>query len=130
MSAAVLLRHVQDMQRDGDDLLLRVQRLREGELPGIPGWLTGESLAEQGGETTMPTLPDLELPELEGPVWLVPRSDDLVGRPWRLIVAGNSPAAGTTRLAGFGDEDVTVRWDSDRVRTDGPQPIEPRVRRL
>ncbi|MEL6893297.1 MAG: TIM-barrel domain-containing protein, partial [Actinomycetota bacterium] len=36
------------------------------ELPGTPGWLTGESLVDQGIEVDMPNLPaDLPLPELE-----------------------------------------------------------------
>ena len=68
---AVLLRHVVQVERDGEDVLLRVQGLRGVELPGIPGWLTGETLAEQGVETTMPNLPDLHLPQRSGPVWLL-----------------------------------------------------------
>lgn len=35
----------------------------------MPGWLTGETLEEQGIEVTMPNLPNLELPDLDGECW-------------------------------------------------------------
>ena len=69
--SASLLREVVAVQRDGHDVLLRVQALAAVQLPGTPGWLTGEDLAEQGVETTMPNLPDLVLPERTGPTWLL-----------------------------------------------------------
>jgi len=62
----------------------------------------------------------------------VRRTDDLRGRPWRLVVAGDGPAAGSsTHLVGFDDEDVTVSWDEDgSARSDGPQAMHREVRRL
>lgn len=52
--------HVETLP-DGVDLV--VTALEAAELPGTPGWLTGETPEEQGLETGMPNLPqDLQLP--------------------------------------------------------------------
>lgn len=57
------------------------------QLPGTPGWLTGETLQEQGVEVTMPNLPDLELPELVPTRWRLqisvhgPRTARIVAAP-------------------------------------------------
>ncbi len=62
MSETYLLRQVTSVRRAGDDVLISVAA-RPGVQVGImPGYLTGESLAEQGIESTLPNLPDLDLP--------------------------------------------------------------------
>ncbi|WP_388007368.1 TIM-barrel domain-containing protein [Georgenia deserti] len=59
--------------REGDAVRLTVQALPAIELPGAPGWLTGEDPLDQGIEITMPNLPrDLTLPPVE------PREVDVV----------------------------------------------------
>jgi alpha-D-xyloside xylohydrolase len=65
MSSEFLFREITGVRRTEDATVLTVRAVRCGSLPGTPGYLTGESLAEQGIETTMPNLPDLELPTLE-----------------------------------------------------------------
>ncbi|MFC7404677.1 TIM-barrel domain-containing protein [Georgenia alba] len=58
-----VLRHVTGVVRDGDAVRITVQALPAVELPGTPGWLTGEDLIDQGVEVTMPNLPrELSLP--------------------------------------------------------------------
>lgn len=70
MSAtAYVLRHVTDVapvaREAGDVVRIGVAALPAVRLPGTPGWLTGEALAAQGVEVTMPNLPrDLALPEV------------------------------------------------------------------
>ncbi|MGN6242884.1 MAG: glycoside hydrolase family 31 protein [Motilibacteraceae bacterium] len=49
----------------------------------MPGWLTGEPLAEQGIETTLPNLPDLALPAAEASP---------------MVLRVTVPAAGTARV--------------------------------
>jgi alpha-D-xyloside xylohydrolase len=65
VSETFLLREVTAVRRDGADLVLDVRALRCISLPGTPGYLTGEPLADQGVETTMPNLPDLQLPPVD-----------------------------------------------------------------
>ncbi len=64
-SSTYLLRDVTAVHRDGHGVRLDVRALRCEQLPATPGWLTGEALADQGIETTMPNLPDLQLPPLD-----------------------------------------------------------------
>ena len=60
-----LLREVTDVRQDGDSVRLAVTALPAAQLPGTPGWLTGEPMLDQGLETTMPNLPaHLDLPPL------------------------------------------------------------------
>ncbi|PSL08386.1 alpha-D-xyloside xylohydrolase [Haloactinopolyspora alba] len=60
---AYVLRHVTDVTLVGDVVRFGVAALPAVELPGTPGWLTGEALTDQGVEVTMPNLPaHLELP--------------------------------------------------------------------
>jgi alpha-D-xyloside xylohydrolase len=61
----LLLRDVTGVRRDGDHVVFSVRALRAIALPGTPGYLTGEPPAEQGIETGMPNLPDLELPPVQ-----------------------------------------------------------------
>lgn len=60
-----LFREITGVRRQQDAVVLSIRALRCIELPGTPGYLTGEPAADQGVETTMPNLPDLELPALE-----------------------------------------------------------------
>lgn len=60
-----LMREINHVRRDGDGLVAYVSALRCMSLPTMPGYLTGESPAEQGIETGLPNLPDLPVPEIE-----------------------------------------------------------------
>ncbi len=61
---AYVLRHLTDVTRVGDVVRIGVSAMPAVQLPGTPGWLTGEPLADQGVEVDMPNLPEhLELPE-------------------------------------------------------------------
>jgi alpha-D-xyloside xylohydrolase len=60
-----LLRQVTAVRRDGDDVLVSVAALPGVRVGVMPGYLTGEPLADQDIETTLPNLPDLELPPVE-----------------------------------------------------------------
>lgn len=60
---ALLLRHVTDIRRDGDEVRITVSALPAARLPGTPGWLTGEPMRAQGLEVDWPNLPaQLDLP--------------------------------------------------------------------
>jgi alpha-D-xyloside xylohydrolase len=60
----VLLRRVRESRVDenGTTATLAVDGLPGVQLGIMPGWLTGEPLEQQGVETQMPNLPDIELP--------------------------------------------------------------------
>ncbi|WP_147919093.1 glycoside hydrolase family 31 protein [Ruania zhangjianzhongii] len=63
---AYLLRSVTEVTTEPGAVRIGLQALRAVSLPGTPGWLTGESMADQGIETEMPNLPrGLQLPPLE-----------------------------------------------------------------
>lgn len=66
---ARILRRVVDVRSTPTELILDIEALPAVQLPGTPGWLTGESLADQGVEVTMPNLPDLELPGVTAQLW-------------------------------------------------------------
>jgi alpha-D-xyloside xylohydrolase len=53
---------VRRVDQTGADVALTVDALPGVQLGVMPGWLTGEPLREQGVETEMPNLPDLDLP--------------------------------------------------------------------
>ena len=72
MSAAVsaqeayLVRSVTEVRTEPGAVRIGLEAVRAVSLPGTPGWLTGESMADQGIETEMPNLPrGLQLPPLE-----------------------------------------------------------------
>jgi len=62
MPDTLLLRGVTDVTRDGSAVCVAVDALPAVQLGMMPGWLTGEPPEEQGIETTMPNLPDIDLP--------------------------------------------------------------------
>ncbi|WP_162448780.1 TIM-barrel domain-containing protein [Phytoactinopolyspora mesophila] len=62
MTDAYMLRQVVGVRRRGDDVVLSVAARPAVQVGIMPGYLTGEPLAEQGIETTLPNLPDLDLP--------------------------------------------------------------------
>lgn len=59
-----ILRRVSGVRTDGDARLLDVQALPAVTIDPMPGWITGEPLDDQGIETTMPNLPDIDLPDV------------------------------------------------------------------
>ncbi|WP_149256727.1 TIM-barrel domain-containing protein [Actinomadura sp. K4S16] len=69
--SAEILRRVQDVHRDGDEAVLHVAAHPAVHHSGASGWLTGEPVADQGVEVTMPNLPELALPPLESRPWQV-----------------------------------------------------------
>ncbi|KRE52513.1 TIM-barrel domain-containing protein [Phycicoccus sp. Soil748] len=63
MGQTLLLRRVTSVRRDDSgSVLVSVDALPAVQLGIMPGWLTGEPPLEQGIETSMPNLPDLDLP--------------------------------------------------------------------
>ena len=64
MTAAdtLILRHVTAVATGARDVVLDIDALPAVNLGIMPGWLTGEPLRDQGVETDMPNLPDIELP--------------------------------------------------------------------
>ncbi len=62
-SATVLLRKVTAIHHLDGVVRLDVTALPGARIDPMPGWITGEPLAEQGVETTMPNLPHLTLPD-------------------------------------------------------------------
>lgn len=94
--ATVLLRKVTAVHHlPGGGVRLDVTALPAVTIDPMPGWVTGEPLAEQGVETTMPNLPDLTLPD-------------------------TSPTAFTVQLAAVAEQTVriTVARPHDLVLTD------------
>jgi alpha-glucosidase (family GH31 glycosyl hydrolase) len=65
VSDSFLLREISSTRREGDAVVLAVRAVRCVAPPGGPGYLTGEPLADQGIESTLPNLPDLDPPPLE-----------------------------------------------------------------
>ena len=110
-----ILRRVRRVRRDGPDVVVDVAAHPAVQLPGTPGWLTGEPVTDQGVETTMPNLPDLELPPLTTRPWQV-RVTFAGPRTVRIVVA----PAGARVLA----EDPT--W-LGIVTNPRPEPVEARV---
>ena len=86
---ARILRRVDAVSLERDHVDLTLLALPAVTLGGMPGWLTGESLEEQGVEVTMPNLPDLELPARD-PV------------PWQLRVSAHGPRTARLVLAPSG----------------------------
>ncbi|MEO7061539.1 MAG: TIM-barrel domain-containing protein [Lapillicoccus sp.] len=58
----LLLRRVTGVRAAGAEVVIDVDALPGVQLGMMPGWLTGELLADQGIETQMPNLPSIELP--------------------------------------------------------------------
>ena len=83
MTNPLLLRRVAGVRRDGEAVVLTVDALPGVQLGIMPGWLTGEAPEAQGVETTMPNLPELDLPPTDV-------------TPYELRVA--APAPGVLRL--------------------------------
>lgn len=61
-STALLPRRVRAVHHDGTGVTLDLDAIPGVQLGMMPGWLTGEPLAEQGVETQMPNLPDITQP--------------------------------------------------------------------
>ncbi|WP_415854192.1 TIM-barrel domain-containing protein [Sinomonas sp. G460-2] len=86
-SDTVILRHVKTGSSDGGQLDLSVTALPAVQLDPMPGWLTGETLKEQGVEVSMPNLPSsIRLPRLSP-------------SPWRLRVVAHGPRTARIVLA-------------------------------
>lgn len=131
---AEILRRVQDVRRDGDEAVLHVAAHPAVHLSGASGWLTGEPVADQGVEVTMPNLPELALPPLESRPWQVrigfagPRTARIVIAPagarvlgeeatWLGIVTEPSFEPVETHLTETADQ-VTVRAGQVAVQVD------------
>lgn len=63
MSSTRILRHVTAAHRQAAGVCLEIDAFEAVAVQRMPGWLTGEPPADQGIETTMPNLPELELPD-------------------------------------------------------------------
>lgn len=109
-TGTVLLRRVRGAEADGRSVRLAVDALPGVQLGMMPGWLTGEPLEEQGVETQMPNLPDIELPPT-------------VVRPFEVVVT--APLPGTLRIvvAPVGDPGLTDDGTGLGIVVDpGPDP--------
>jgi alpha-D-xyloside xylohydrolase len=62
VSDTILLRRATTVRREAQSVVVTVDALPAVQLGTMPGWLTGEPPLNQGVETTMPNLPDLDLP--------------------------------------------------------------------
>ncbi|OZM78047.1 TIM-barrel domain-containing protein [Pseudonocardia sp. MH-G8] len=131
--SARILRHVTDVRERGEEVRIGVTALPAVQLPGTPGWLTGEPARHQGIEVTMPNLPpDLALPPVEDEPFEVsvalagPRTARIVvGRPdaqvhgedptWLGIVTDPHPEPAALHVA-QDEEAVTVCGPGIRVR--------------
>lgn len=60
-----LLREITTVRHLDNGVECGVRAVRGMELPGTPGYLTGEPPTDQGIETTMPNLPELPVPPLD-----------------------------------------------------------------
>ncbi len=91
MTAAttLLLRRVTSVRRHADAVAVSVDALPAVQLGMMPGWLTGEPPLAQGVETTMPNLPNLELPPTDA-------------TPYELRVTAPSPSVLRLTLAPVG----------------------------
>ncbi len=84
---SVILRRVTNVTAGAQSVSFDLDAYPAVQLPGTPGWLTGESLREQGVEVTMPNLPDFELPALAPTQWRLrvsvhgPRTARIVAAP-------------------------------------------------
>jgi alpha-D-xyloside xylohydrolase len=85
-TAIHILREVTGVAPTGSAADFAVLARRAVELPGVPGWLTAEPLADQGIETALPNLPDLRLPPDETAAWTL-RIEAWGPRTVRLLVA-------------------------------------------
>ena len=65
MSQGYLVRETTTVRRDNAGITLRLRAVSCSKTPGMPGYLTGESLEVQGIESALPNLPDLDLPHLD-----------------------------------------------------------------
>lgn len=65
MTDTELLRRVTAVEGTGSDVRLAVAAVPGVRLGTMPGYLTGEPLADQDIETALPNLPGIELPELD-----------------------------------------------------------------
>lgn len=118
--AASILRHADRGSLDHGRLDIGISALPAVQLDPMPGWLTGETLADQGVEVTMPNLPSLQLPDLAPTRWRLravahgPRTVRLLLAPeghrvfaeepsWLGIVTDDSsePASATEDAEGF-----------------------------
>lgn len=78
-----VLTHITAVDAEDQRLTVRVSALPAVQITPMPGWITGQSLAEQGVETTMPNLPQLSLPATD---------------PTPFVVAVQAPAQDTVRI--------------------------------
>ncbi len=65
MDRTLLLRRLTSVRRDAAGATIGVDALPGAQLGIMPGWLTGESPADQGIETGLPNLPELDLPPVD-----------------------------------------------------------------
>lgn len=81
-----VLRRVSAVAPTAHGVELEVEALPAVQVGSMPGWLTGEPLAEQGIETTLPNLPVLDLPDTN-PVTLRLRVEVVAPGTVRLVLA-------------------------------------------
>ena len=120
---AYIVRSVTEVRTEPGAVRIGLEAFRAVSLPGTPGWLTGESMADQGIETEMPNLPrGLQLPPLESRETEL-RVSALGTGSARVVIA---PAGGRVLgedadWLGSGQHGATVDVDRDRVRGAGPE---------
>jgi alpha-D-xyloside xylohydrolase len=124
---AYVLRHVTEVRRQAQFVRMAVCALPAVQLPGTPGWLTGESMLEQGLEVDMPNLPrDLGLPPVEAEPFEVsvslagPRTARIVvARPGARVHGEDATWLGIVTDAQPGSADMDVDEDEAAVTVSG-----------
>jgi alpha-D-xyloside xylohydrolase len=125
----VALRHVTDVATRGDEVRIGVEALPAVQLPGTPGWLTGEPPRAQGVEVDMPNLPrELALPPVEPERFEVavslagPRTARIViARPGARVHREDPTWLGIVTDPRPEPADLAVEEDADTVTVCGPQ---------
>lgn len=132
---ARILRRTREITPDTGGIDMLLDALPAIELPGTPGWLTGEPLLDQGVEITMPNLPsELPLPGTEAVPYrcrVIPLGDRMV----RLVLAPGGARELTEPLGWLGivcDEptpatDWSVETSEDAVLLTSPAGVSVRL---
>lgn len=123
---ALLIRHVRGVHADGAGVRLDLDAIPGVQLGMMPGWLTGEPLADQGVETTMPNLPDITLPPTDVTPYAL-RVTAVTDGGLRLVVAPRDHAVLADDGTGLGivvdpapqPAPLTVDEDDHRVVVEG-----------
>ena len=132
VAQTVLLRRVSSVACTDTDVTLSVDAVQGVQLGVMPGWLTGEPLTVQGIETSLPNLPDVDLPPTDVTAYamrvsapapsslritMAPQGSTVLGDDgtWLGIVTDPAPAIVAMEVTETGDE-VAIAAGQLRLR--------------